>query len=87
MVAFLIILIEILYAFGVLFTACELGQRLNFAFDECNEMIGEFEWYKFPIEIQRMLPMLMCLAQQPVEIQTFGSVALKREAFKYVSSF
>ena len=77
-------MIQVTYAFGVMFVACELGQRLNLAFDECNDMIDQFNWYLFPAEIQRMLPLILNFMQQPVEIKCFGSTALDRETFKYV---
>lgn len=76
---------EIFYAFSSLFLACELGQRMNLAFVECNDMIDQFGWYLFPAEIQRILPIIMNFAQQPTEIKCFGSVACNREIFKSVS--
>ena len=79
-------LIEIIYAFGVLFIGCELGQRIVLAFDECNDMIDQLEWYLFPMEIQKLLPIVNHFMQQPIEIKFFGSYMLNRDAFKYVSS-
>lgn len=81
----LITMVEVFYGFGVMFVACELSQRVNLAFDECNDMITQFEWYLFPAEIQRMLPLTMKYTQQSVEINCFGSTACNRETFKYVS--
>ena len=78
-------IIEVAYAFGILFTACELGQRMNHAFNECNDMIDQFDWYLFPANIQRMLPIIINFAQQPIVIKCFGSTAAVRETFKYVS--
>lgn len=71
----LITVFEIVYAFGVIFVACELGQRVNLAFDECSQIINQFEWYLFPDEIQRMLPLILNLTRQPIEIKCFGSTA------------
>lgn len=64
--------------------SCELGQRNNCAFEECGQMIGEFEWYRLPNEIQRMLPLIINFAQQPVDIKCFGSATCDRETLKYV---
>lgn len=77
--------IEVFYAFGTLFIACELGQRINLVFDECNEMVDQFDWYLFPDDIQRMLPMILNFTQQTFELKCFGSAACNREMFKYVS--
>lgn len=76
---------EIANAFGLMFISCELCQRVNLAFDECGQMVEQFEWYSFPDEIQRMLPLILQLTQQPVDINCFGSSAWNRETFKYVS--
>lgn len=81
----LITVFETIYAFVIVFITCELGQRVNLAFVECNDMIDQFGWYRFPLKIQRMLPMIMDFSQQPVEIKCFGSTACSRETFKYVS--
>lgn len=74
-----ITMILIAYAFGTLFVSCELGQRNHLAFNECSEVIDQFDWYLLPSDIQRMLPLLSHFSQQPVEIKCFGSVALNRE--------
>lgn len=81
----LITALEIIYAFGLLLVACELGQRVNCAFEECNEMIVQFKWYLFSTEPQRLLPIIIHFAQQSVDIKCFGSAACDRETFKYVS--
>lgn len=79
-------MIEVIYAFGVLFSACEHCQRLNCAFNECNDMIVQFEWYSLSAEVQRMLPFIIHYAQQPVDVKCFDSTACDRETFKSVSS-
>lgn len=81
----LLTMIQTCYAFGILFIACEICQRVNLAFAECNDMINQFKWYLFPANCQRMLPFIICLAQQPVNIRCFGSAQCDRETFKCVS--
>ena len=80
-----ITIVQAIYAFGVMFIACELGQRITLAFYECSDLIDQLEWYLFPNKIQRMLPIIMSFAQQSVEMKCFGSAACNRETFKYVS--
>lgn len=70
----------------IVFIVSELGQRLNNAFEEIDLTIEQFDWYIFPIEIQRMLPMIIANAQQTVSLECFGSIACAREVFKNVSS-
>lgn len=81
----LITTLQVFYAFAVMFITCELSQRSNRAFVECNDMIDQIEWYLLPADIQQMLPTIMNFAQQPVNIKCFGTTACDRETFKYVS--
>lgn len=76
--------LEIIYAFVALLVACEVCQRINLIFDECNEMVKQLEWYLFPAEIKRMLPLMLNFALEPIEIKCFGTMTSDREAFKYV---
>lgn len=73
-------------ALALVFIACEIGQRLNDAFDEINSTIIQFKWYLFPLEIKKVLPIIIGGAQQPVSLECFGSITCTREVFKQVSS-
>lgn len=77
-------MLEVIYAFGAVFIACELGQRTNLIFAECSDMVDQLRWYLFPVELQRMLPMILSYTQRPIEVKCFGSKTCDREAFKYV---
>lgn len=79
-----IITFEAIYSFGLLYLACDLGQRVKIEFNECKEMIEQFKWYSFPLKIQRMLPLILNFAQQPVEVKCFGSMPCDRKTFKRV---
>lgn len=79
--------IEVSYSFGLLFMACELGQRVSLAFGECSGMIYQLEWYSLPTTVQRLLPLLLNFTQQTFELNCFGSTTCDREAFKYVRIF
>lgn len=83
----LITINEVMYAFGVLFIACEIGQRITIAFIECSDIIDQFKWYLFPAKIQRMLPLLMNFTQKTIEIKCFGGMKSDRDTFKYVSIY
>lgn len=74
-----------LYAFGVVMIICELGQRLADAFEQINDEINKFDWYLFPPQVQRLLPIIMIATQQEVELECFGSISGTRETFKRVS--
>lgn len=77
--------IQVVYAIGILFISCELCYRISHAFDECSGMFDQLSWYRFPANIQRMLPMILHFTQQPIRIKLFGSSACNRVTFKYVS--
>lgn len=72
------------YAVGVDFFACDIGQRISNAFNEINDVIGKFDWYLFPNELQKLLPIIIHFAQLPVEMKFFGSIACNRDSLKKV---
>lgn len=72
-------------AFGVVFLVCELSQRICDYFNSIDMMIGKWNWYLLPIEIQRILPLILIVVQQPFKFIGFGSVSCSRETFKKVS--
>lgn len=74
------------YAFGLVFVVCELCQRASYFFIEINSSIDILDWYLFPINVQKIMPTLLIMAQQPVEIECFGSIVCDRDTFKRVSS-
>lgn len=82
----IIMLIIALTAFGYVFFACEMGERFSNQFESINDQMDQFKWYSFPLEVQRMLPAIILIAQQPVGIECFGSVLCLRESFKKVSA-
>lgn len=73
-----------IFALATVFAACELGQRITDAFDEVNFTFVQFDWYLFPTEIKRMLPVIIANAQQPYEMECFGSITCSRDVFKNV---
>lgn len=66
------------------FITCESGQRLTNSFDEVDDDLGQLDWYLFPIEIQRLLPMTIMNVQEPPVIKCFGNIQCSREQFKKV---
>lgn len=83
--ALLITIIEVVYAFGVLLVSSELSHQNYQAFDDCHDVIQQFDWYLFPVEIQRLMPMIFNFTQEPVKVMCFGNIPCNRETFKYVS--
>lgn len=67
------------------FIPCELGKRTSDAFVEINDMMDQFVWHLFRIEIVKMLLIILITVQQPVEVICIGSISCTRETFKKVS--
>lgn len=65
---------------------CGFSQRISNAFEEINDVIVQFDWYLFPIEINRMLPTILLVTQHSVALKCFGSMACNRETYKMVCS-
>lgn len=72
-------------AFSTACIACELGQRTSGAFEEIEDMIGQYHWYLFPDEVKRILPIILMGAQQSAEWECFGSFSCNRDTLKKVT--
>lgn len=75
------------WAVSMVFAACEFGQRFSIAFNEIDDVVGQTDWYLLPIEIKRMLPIIIINSQQPCALEFFGSLSCSREQFKKVKLF
>lgn len=70
---------------NIVLLKCELGQRGSDAFIKINDAIEQFDWYLYPEDVKRMLPIVMMMTQQPVAFNYFGSFMCCRDTFKKVS--
>lgn len=75
------------WSFCTILLICELGERLTTKFDEIDLEICFWNWYLFPNEIQRMLPIIIVGTQEPVVGAGFGNVSCTRAAFQRVITF
>lgn len=73
-----------LFVFLILFVTCELGEGVVNIFSEIDNEIVQSNWYLFPRNVQKMLPLVMINAQKPVVIKCFGNVACTRWQFRKV---
>lgn len=67
------------------FIGCEMGQIMTNTFAEIDHEIGQWDWYLYPIEIQRVLQIIIPSLQRPVVLQGFGSITYSRITFNKVS--
>lgn len=70
----------------VSFIPCDLGHRMSSNLWEINDSMDQYDWYLYPEEILKMLPMILMGVQKPVEVEGFGSFKCNRESFQKVCS-
>lgn len=68
----------------ITFIYCECGERVSNGFSDMYDVICEFQWYLFSIEVQQMLPTILIIAQEPVTLHGFANTSCTRETFKKV---
>lgn len=64
---------------------CEPGERVTHQFEQFCVEFGRCEWYKLPIEMQRMYLIFLSDTQQPQNICSYGGIVCTRETFKKVT--
>lgn len=82
----LVAIIDSCYSFAFIFIICDVCQRTTNAFDEILDEVIQSDWYLFPKEIKRILPMILLELQQPTVMKLFGNISGCRDTFKRVSS-
>lgn len=70
---------------GQILLICELGQRLTNRFFEIDDEIFCSNWYTLPVDVQKMLLILVNGTQRPIVISGIGNTECTREGFKSVS--
>lgn len=84
-ILFKLILYEIAIV-GIVFVPCECGQRLTNGFHEVTDFFEkEMDWYLFPIEIQKLLPIIISNTHIPIVVDCFEVFDGSREQFKRVN--
>lgn len=75
------------WSFVQIFYLCDFGESVSGRYASISENIYQSNWYLFPFDVQRLLPIIMISAQQPIILRGLGNVLYTREAFKNVISF
>lgn len=77
-------LVSVILIFLIIFLVCECGQIVTIQFDIFNDLLNQCNWYYLPIELQRMLVVVLVGAQYPTQFQGYGNVECTRDSFKKV---
>lgn len=78
------VLLKSLYAFVMIFNYCEACETFRKYFDGFYDDLNRLNWYNYPINIQRMMVIVIATAQKPAEIVGYGNVLCTRNLFKSV---
>lgn len=71
-------------SFAQIFIFCEFGEKLTSQFNEIDKELFNCDWYTFPIEVLRLLPMVINGTHYPVLLNGIGGLTCTRETFKNV---
>lgn len=75
---------SVFWSFAYIFLVCDFGERVSAGFGESYAVLCTFDWYLYPIDIQRMLHIIMISVQSPVVFRSFGNIPCTREQAKKV---
>lgn len=73
-----------IFSFAPVFMFCEVGEQLNIRSMQINDAICELDWDTFPHQVQRMMPIILLTAQNPVKLEGYGGIICCRGTFKKV---
>lgn len=76
--------ILVTWSFILIFFLCQCGQFVTNQFDDFDDKLYQCNWHLFPIEIQRMLVIVMTNTQRPSTVHGFANTFCTRDAFKGV---
>lgn len=71
-------LIVALWVVVMIFLTCESGERLTNQYDIFEYEYDQCNWYSFPLEIQRTLPILISSHQRPAMVQGYAHTVCRR---------
>lgn len=77
--------LELFCTLALLLFTCELAGGASNRFDAINNLIDQFDWYLFPLQMKKLLPTIMMNSQQIFGFKYFGSFLCNRETFRRVN--
>lgn len=83
---FVITCYQLFWTFVLLFILCYAGEEVSATFEDVADEIYQCEWDSFPYQIRRILPIVMIVAQDPVQIKGYGGIPCSLDRYKKVES-
>lgn len=74
----------LIWSFIILSCYCECGERVTEQFHLYNDKLNRCKWYRFPLDVQRILLIFMGDAQQPAYIRGYANILCTRNSLKEV---
>lgn len=74
----------IFWSFVQVFVICDACQRVTGHYDEI-DIYFQWDWYEFPKDVRRDLPLAIIGMHQPVELKGLGNIECTRDTFKKVT--
>lgn len=62
---------------------CDFADNVTDRFNRTS-IYEHCDWYKFPFEVQRLLPIIISNTQKSVVVKGFGNINCTRKSFKAV---
>lgn len=69
-----------------LFTFCYFGEHVTRRLEDVNGMFYQCDWFLFPIEVQKLMPVIIMNAKQPIYIGKIAGLYASLEVFGNVIS-
>lgn len=71
----------------MIFFFCILGEMVTNQFEMFNDELNQCNWYVLPLELQKIMIIVMVNAQRETVIRGFGNILCTRQTFKKVERF
>lgn len=80
-------IVSMIWSFAANLICCNYGEYLVHRFDMVEQELYKSDWYLFPLEMQRMLIVVIPNLQHPTVIRGYGNVTCTRQTSKTVHLF
>lgn len=79
-------IISFVVTVGWIFCFCHFGSQTTERFENIGIFVYELNWYRYPIELQKHLQMIILSSQKGCYIEGYCNTQCTRETFKQVNS-
>lgn len=68
----------------MIYILCHFGQRVTQHYECLEYECYAISWYMLPLNIQKNWPIMIRVAQKPIELRGIGSIGLNRQTYMQV---